>query len=100
MTGDVARAADPILVRERIIAKEEFAYVLDEATKLGIDTIPSQQRGFILSHFDDWYGIRRDTMKTATWLQIAGGLHKDPDAIKLLDFVYDLCPEFLPNRQA
>lgn len=97
MTGEVRTKTDPLAVFEDEIDKARIRALIVEFDSLGMRRLTSQSERLILSHYDDTFGIKVDESSTPHWITIAGGMHIDPLAEKLLDRVYELCPQLLES---
>lgn len=98
MTGETYVPKSSMTLVDEVIDEFEFNAVVEGFVSLGLGRFKTQPSKIALTHFDDWYGIKQSSMTTGQWLKVAGGVHSDPDAGALLDYVYQLCPMLKPNR--
>ncbi len=96
-TGESWETKEPVSISEQHITESELTAVVREFDALGIREMPSQSRKLVLTHYDDWYGIRSLDMEQPFWVKIAGGLDAKQRTLILLQHVFRRCPEIAPR---
>lgn len=95
-TGEVTEYTIPTIALDEQIEPELFHNVIADFISLGMDKVTSQDNPVILSHHDDWYGIKaRDVPEH--WAVVRGGKHSSADVNCLLDAFYGHGPLLVPS---
>jgi hypothetical protein len=87
------------IIDEVPIELDALQKLLCEVEELGLLALPQQAERIIYSHCDDWYGFKRASSDERHWLQVKGGKHADPKALHLLNKVFQLAPQLLPDSE-
>ncbi len=96
-TGEVLSPTESELINSADISTDEVLSVFRALAATGIDKVKSQPFSHVTTHFDDYYGIKWTENANTIWIEVAGGIHKDPRAIDALVCVGNLCPKIFPE---
>jgi hypothetical protein len=96
-SGEQSHPKVPMPEHTETVSKENVDSIVEQLMRLGICSLPSQEKRLIYTHFDDWFGVKALDMSEPHWVKVCGGKHADPRGEALLDAVFAQCPEVAPQ---
>lgn len=89
-TGESWTPLDPKIV-DKSISENDFVSIVSDFEALGVSEISSQSSRIAYTHYDHWFGIKRENV-AEWWFNVVGGKHLDPRVAVLTEQVMKHCP--------